>query len=279
MANLTTLKAQIETANALGRQNLKKKGVITDGTETAYQIMCKISDVSGGGVDYDTVYNEGYDDGHEAGRSVGYSEGYDVGYKEGQNNITDVPNSLEYATTLRYAYQNAVFPSNYEITLIVPHVVECVGAFYTTSGVKTIIFKGNDNGKAISFYGAFRNCADVEIIDFTYFKMVITSGERAFDGARKLREIKGEIDFTNATNVGYMFNNCTALEEIRFKANSLKISISFSSSSKLSAISIQSIIDGLATVTTAQTITFHSSIVLTDEQKATIKGKGWTLVQ
>ena len=50
-------------------------------------------------------------------------------------------------------------------------------------------------------------------------------------------------------------------------------------SSKLSAESVQSIIDGLAIVGTAQTLTLHSSIVLTDEQKAQISSKNWTLVQ
>jgi hypothetical protein len=47
----------------------------------------------------------------------------------------------------------------------------------------------------------------------------------------------------------------------------------------LTAESIQSIIDGLATVTTAQTLTLNKAIVLTDEQKATINAKGWTLAQ
>lgn len=43
--------------------------------------------------------------------------------------------------------------------------------------------------------------------------------------------------------------------------------------------SVRSIIDGLATVTTTQAITFHKDIALTDEQKQTINNKGWTLVQ
>jgi hypothetical protein len=55
-----SLVTQIETANALGRQNLKNKGVTTDGTETTYQIMSKIADVTGGdGVEYSSItYNE-----------------------------------------------------------------------------------------------------------------------------------------------------------------------------------------------------------------------------
>ena len=44
-----SLVSRIENANALGRENLNAKGVTTDGTETTYEIMSKIADVSGGG--------------------------------------------------------------------------------------------------------------------------------------------------------------------------------------------------------------------------------------
>ena len=76
-----------------------------------------------------------------------------------------------------------------------------------------------------------------------------------------------------------MFYNCKALVEVRFVANTIHWSISFAYSPLLSTESVQSIIDGLATVTTAQTITFHKDIALTDAQKQTINEKGWTLVQ
>jgi hypothetical protein len=55
--------------------------------------------------------------------------------------------------------------------------------------------------------------------------------------------------------------------------------MSLAQSSKLTSESVQSIINGLATVTTAQTLTLNKAIALTDEQKATIQTKGWTLVQ
>lgn len=76
-----------------------------------------------------------------------------------------------------------------------------------------------------------------------------------------------------------MFYNCKALVEVRFVAATIHWSISFADSPLLSAESVQSIIDGLAPVTTAQTITFHKDIALSDEQKQTINEKGWTLVQ
>lgn len=69
------------------------------------------------------------------------------------------------------------------------------------------------------------------------------------------------------------------LTEIRFVPNTLSESIKIEQSSLLSNESVQSIIDGLATVTTTCTLTLHETVKakLTDAQKNTITAKGWTL--
>ena len=84
------------------------------------------------------------------------------------------------------------------------------------------------------------------------------------------------VSINNQKNIFY---NCKVLVEVRFVATTIHWSISFADSPLLSAESVQSIIDGLATVTTAQTVTFHKDIALTDAQKQAINEKGWTLVQ
>ena len=89
--------------------------------------------------------------------------------------------------------------------------------------------------------------------------------------------IEEPLDLSKATSVNGVFD-ANSLVEIRFVKETIKVSIVFTSA-KLSIESVQSIIDGLATVTTAQTLTFNSAIILTDEQKATINAKGWTLAQ
>lgn len=78
---------------------------------------------------------------------------------------------------------------------------------------------------------------------------------------------------------GETFQYVPKLEHIRFVPNTISFSIKFSQSSVLSDESIQSIIDGLATVTTTCTLTLHAAVKakLTDEQKNTITTKGWTL--
>lgn len=74
------------------------------------------------------------------------------------------------------------------------------------------------------------------------------------------------------------FNGCTALEYIGFEG-AIANSLSLASSPLLNADCVQGIIDHLATVTTAQTLTLHSGVAVSDEQKTAIQGKGWTLVQ
>lgn len=92
-------------------------------------------------------------------------------------------------------------------------------------------------------------------------------------------EIPFDMSKHNAYHMTNMFSGCSSLVNVGFVAETIIESISFAHSPLLSADSIQSIIDGLAYVTTAQTLTLHKAITLTDEQKATINSKGWTLVQ
>ena len=89
------------------------------------------------------------------------------------------------------------------------------------------------------------------------------------------------LDLSSAGNVNRMLYKSEKMREIRFVAGSIKGNISFVDTAVLSAESIQSIIDGLADLTGSETktLTLHASIVLTDEQKATIAAKNWTLVQ
>ena len=104
----------------------------------------------------------------------------------------------------------------------------------------------------------------------------------AFQNAKGLEVIDGiPLNLSNTTSFNSTFMYCEELREIRFVENSIKASISFSHSNKLSDATIQSIIEGLADLTgsTTQTLTFHKTVggKLTDTQKATITAKNWTL--
>lgn len=220
------------------------------------------------GGDYDTAYNEGYDNGYAKGETDGYNNG-----------IANAPNPLEYANSLNSTYLGATFPENYEMTINIPLITSMNACFQGATGITKLTIKGNVAGNVISMTGAFR-VPTLEILDLSEFNAIIgADGKHIFNGAKVLKEVKGILDYTNVTQCSGAFNICYELEEIRFKENSIGVSISFSHSSKLTAESVQSIIDGLATVETAQTLTLNSAIVLTDEQKAQISSKNWTLVQ
>ena len=58
MTTIQELKTKILNANTLGRTNLTDKGVEIAETATTYEIMSKIAEISGGGVEYTSiVYN------------------------------------------------------------------------------------------------------------------------------------------------------------------------------------------------------------------------------
>ncbi len=79
------------------------------------------------------------------------------------------------------------------------------------------------------------------------------------------------------------FSECYALEEINFTQDSvIQANISFQDSPRLTTPSVNSIIHALKDLTgqTSLTVTFHAEVgaKLTQEQKATITAKNWTLV-
>lgn len=98
--------------------------------------------------------------------------------------------------------------------------------------------------------------------------------------ADALKIVDGKpLDFSANASAIY-FPYLGALEEIRFAKNSIKASLDIKHSSNLSADSIQSIIDGLTEVATAQTLTLQNTVgnKLTKAQKDAISAKNWTLV-
>jgi hypothetical protein len=86
------------------------------------------------------------------------------------------------------------------------------------------------------------------------------------------------LDCSGATSFVNWLNASLAVKNLSFRSETIKVSIAIASP-VLSDESIQSIIDGLATVTTAQTLTLHATVKakLTDDQKKAISDKNWNL--
>jgi hypothetical protein len=162
--------------------------------------------------------------------------------------------------------------------------------------IKSNIF---DNSTNLSYFCS--TAQNLERVDFEIGTENLTKIQFGFYQTKSLKHIEG-VCTKNVTDMGQCFgesgietitkpfdvskvnvNLTTAfrankLREIRFVEKTIKVSITFTSP-VLSDESIQSIINGLATVTTAQTLTLNPVVVLTDEQKAQINAKGGTLAQ
>ena len=113
-------------------------------------------------------------------------------------------------------------------------------------------------------------------------KVKVTRITLGFNGRYSLQTIVGELDFSECepTQQQNPFNGCTSLIEVRFTPESIKQNLSFTQSSQLSDESIQSILDGLANVSTTQTLSLNSAVYakLTEEQKQSATDKGWTII-
>ena len=103
-----------------------------------------------------------------------------------------------------------------------------------------------------------------------------------FYNLRALEVIDGNpIDLSSSTMVGRFFYMLTSLRHCLFAPSCIKFNADFSDAQYLDEESKQSIVDGLVDLNgeTTNTLTMHRYLALTDEQKATIIGKNWTLVQ
>lgn len=112
-------------------------------------------------------------------------------------------------------------------------------------------------------------------------KLKVTRITLGFNGRYSLQTIVGELDFSECepNQQQNPFNGCTSLIEVRFTPESIKQNLAFTQSSQLSDESIQSILDGLANVSTTQTLSLNSAVYakLTEEQKQSATDKGWTI--
>lgn len=236
-----SVKSRIAQLNARLAEKLTAKGVEADGSETTTALIDKVDSIEQGGVDMMEYI----------ATTSTYLFSDDI-----QEITDDIVFRLVRASKIEYMLINKTINAAKVTVHIADKCYEIYRAFKGMKGlVKTVEIIG-DTGNVTTFY-------------------------EAFSGAGTVEQIICEFDFTSATVVGGMFAGMTNLKEVRFKENTLSVSIAFGKSPLLSAESVQSIIDGLADLTgaTAQTLTLHADVKakLTDTQIATITGKNWTL--
>ena len=148
-----------------------------------------------------------------------------------------------------------------------------------TKNLNSVKIKGTViNNAAVN--RTFKN-SHVKIIDLTEssIKSSTNKAQETFFGCYNLHTIIGTIDFSKCSGFINAYSSCSELVNVEFLTNNIFYSISFAQSPLLSNESIQSIINGLATVEIAQTLTLHADVKakLTESQIAQITSKNWTL--
>ena len=233
---LQTAKADIKTA-------IEEKGVeVGDGLIDTYAE--KISQISGGGGDYEQ------------------------GYEDGSLPLTRI-------NSLNNVFANSVFPENYDFVLNIKKVVNMQYCF-AKSNVRSITLTSEQENSTMITHG-FRECPNLQVLDMKDYKATIMDMQYGFYYSSNLKSIYGALDISGCTTTNAAFSKCTSLEDIEFVPSTIKASISFNTSPLLSNESKESIFNGLATVETAQTLSLHANTKILQSQVDSANAKGWTV--
>ena len=196
--------------------------------------------------------------------------------------VVNLPNATNVYQCFSYWGKDSI-PMVEEITVNAPNInvsnnQSCMGQMFVFNYcVKKIVLNMPDDCQYMSI--TFSNAQSLEDVVLNFSTKNITEYISTFNNST-VKRIIGILDFSSATSVNNMFFGCFNLEEVTFEPNTLSLSISLASSNKLTSDSIQSIINGLATVETAQNLTLHTAVVakLTEEQILTIQNKNWNVL-
>ena len=215
-------------------------------------------------------------------KEINYNMGliYDKAYNEGANSVE---NYLPYSDIVRFRNLNLFGKS--DITINAPLLVNCndmFRQFVTNESVEHITVNTNDEIQGINymFYcdGAYIN-TKLKHITLNFGTSKVVYGDQAFGGNQALEIVDGTpLDLssisTATVRIGYV---TPKLSHIRFVPNTIKCNLNASDSKVYSFGSIQSIIDGLAIVETAKTLSLNAGQNILQSQVNSANAKGWTV--
>ncbi|MBE7026108.1 MAG: hypothetical protein E7410_00860 [Ruminococcaceae bacterium] len=208
-----------------------------------------------------------------------YDKGFADGQSQGGGDVTKNP--MYYMSVKGFQWQGKVFPEGFEFVLNVLNKPDDMNAMLMrTTGIKNVTLVCEEEG-TVSYAQTLRECP-VETLDITNFKPKPTSISYFAYIARKLISIYGAFDLSQCTTAVSSFAAANALEDVEFVPNTIKLSMGFTDCEHLTKASLTSIINGLNTDVTEQTLTLSSTAktnAFTDEEWATlIEAKpNWTI--
>ena len=226
---------------------------------------------------------------YEAGKASGMG-GYEQGFNDGKNSVINLG---ELCQTIQFENFNVFGKSEVELNL--QNCTDLRGlcspkiAQNKNVTVERLVINCNSPTNINGMLSAnFNNARDYTLKHLTFNVNTANTTDvgYAFYGMSALEIIDGTpLDFSSVVTdvtISNVFHSCNALVEVRFVPLTIKRKFNLQHSSRLSAESIQSIIDGLADLTgqTTQTLYFYSDIVvkLTDEQMLQIINKNWEVM-
>lgn len=208
-------------------------------------------------------------------------EAYDKGYEAGKNSVIDF--ARYYASTFVLATTEGL-PET--VTFNFDRVTHLTSFYQGKENLTVKHFILNCAKPLIDIQYLFSNTNQSNIVEHITLNADTSQIKRwvqVFYSKRNLKIIDGEpLNLSSATYIYALFDSTTKLEEVRFVEESIPLSLSLAGQYLLSAETVQSVIDGLKDLTEQDTmkLTLHKNIgeKLTDEQKAAITAKNWTLV-
>ena len=194
------------------------------------------------------------------------------------DSIAQIP-ALKYTTLTDYAslFEGATFPANTELTVYVGEkIVSFEAMFASATNLKKVKLVGDNDGCEMERMFASSSVEEVDFSGLTLFQSFGAS--ETFNSCQNLVNVLGVLD-GEMNYVSWGFGNCPKLETVRFKKDSIMCDIYIAESPKLTAATVQSIIDGMTTTGTTGTWFLHNEVKskLTEKQKKEITDKGWSV--
>jgi len=218
-----------------------------------------------------TVSSYQYEDGHYygyiEGEEIGWNDGYGVGYGEGE------AQGLVDGNVQGREAQYDEFWDNYQ-----------------------------KNGEKGYYVRAFQGSRWTDITFNPKYDILASNLQACFHSNSQITRIPVLVDVSTSSNMSQAFYGCSALTQLRLKVSedtpfasntfqacyaltdlslegTVGQSLDLSDCSQLSETTLANIVDNLATVSVATTLTLHAAAKkkLTDSQKAIIEEKGWSL--
>ena len=208
--------------------------------------------------------------------------------------LTDMPALVEQISTEPVPTNpRAVFAYDLVSAIVVPNtlVVDVLAVenleyfFYNCSNLTSISFPDGFGRTAVNIGGCFSGCTALTSLTLpdgfgqNATMLVARRIVGCFYNCKALESLHLPSGFgQNANSLANCFTNCTSLTTITGNPN-FKVSLNLSYSKNLTHDSIMVVINGLQTVTTAQTLTLGSTNLakLTEADKKIATDKGWTL--